>query len=74
MCELLLLVTPFMKAQRISGFKGILNGEFDDMPEQAFYMVGSIEEAQEKAANSAWLSRKAVIRAWFSCGSSEQVT
>ncbi|MEF2975543.1 hypothetical protein V3473_31340, partial [Pseudomonas aeruginosa] len=29
--------------------KGILNGEFDDMPEQAFYMVGSIEEAQEKA-------------------------
>jgi F-type H+-transporting ATPase subunit beta len=33
----------------IAGFKGILNGEFDDMPEQAFYMVGSIEEAQEKA-------------------------
>jgi F-type H+-transporting ATPase subunit beta len=35
----------------IAGFKGILNGEFDDMPEQAFYMVGSIEEAQEKAKN-----------------------
>jgi F-type H+-transporting ATPase subunit beta len=33
----------------ITGFKGILNGEFDDLPEQAFYMVGSIEEAQEKA-------------------------
>ncbi|MCP4985109.1 MAG: F0F1 ATP synthase subunit beta [Colwellia sp.] len=33
----------------ISGFKGILAGEFDDMPEQAFYMVGSIEEAVEKA-------------------------
>jgi F-type H+-transporting ATPase subunit beta len=33
----------------ISGFKGILNGEYDDLPEQAFYMVGSIEEAQEKA-------------------------
>ncbi|TMO45369.1 F0F1 ATP synthase subunit beta, partial [Pseudoalteromonas ruthenica] len=33
----------------IAGFKGILNGEFDDLPEQAFYMVGSIEEAQEKA-------------------------
>jgi F-type H+/Na+-transporting ATPase subunit beta len=33
----------------IAGFKGILSGEFDDLPEQAFYMVGSIEEAQEKA-------------------------
>jgi F-type H+-transporting ATPase subunit beta len=33
----------------IAGFKGILAGEFDDMPEQAFYMVGSIEEAVEKA-------------------------
>ncbi|WP_273168420.1 hypothetical protein, partial [Marinobacter sp.] len=27
----------------------ILNGDYDDMPEQAFYMVGSIEEAVEKA-------------------------
>ncbi|MEM9102328.1 MAG: F0F1 ATP synthase subunit beta [Pseudomonadota bacterium] len=35
----------------ISGFKGILNGEYDDLPEQAFYMVGSIEEAVEKAKN-----------------------
>ena len=33
----------------ISGFKGILNGEYDHLPEQAFYMVGSIEEAVEKA-------------------------
>jgi len=33
----------------ISGFKGILEGEYDDLPEQAFYMVGSIEEAREKA-------------------------
>ncbi|WP_144211722.1 F0F1 ATP synthase subunit beta [Shewanella donghaensis] len=33
----------------IRGFKGILNGEFDHIPEQAFYMVGSIEEAVEKA-------------------------
>lgn len=33
----------------ISGFKGILEGEFDHLPEQAFYMVGSIEEAAEKA-------------------------
>lgn len=33
----------------ISGFKGILEGEYDDLPEQAFYMVGSIDEAVEKA-------------------------
>jgi F-type H+-transporting ATPase subunit beta len=33
----------------IAGFKGILEGEFDHLPEQAFYMVGSIEEAAEKA-------------------------
>ena len=33
----------------IRGFKGILDGEFDDLPEQAFYMVGSIDEAVEKA-------------------------
>ena len=33
----------------ISGFQGILAGDYDDMPEQAFYMVGSIDEAVEKA-------------------------
>ena len=33
----------------IRGFKGILDGEFDHIPEQAFYMVGSIDEAVEKA-------------------------
>ena len=33
----------------ISGFQGILNGEYDALPEQAFYMVGSIDEAVEKA-------------------------
>lgn len=33
----------------IKGFKGIVEGEYDDLPEQAFYMVGSIEEAVEKA-------------------------
>lgn len=32
----------------IAGFKAILNGEYDYLPEQAFYMVGSIEEAVEK--------------------------
>ena len=35
----------------IAGFKGILAGEYDDLPEQAFYMVGGIEEAVEKAKN-----------------------
>jgi F-type H+-transporting ATPase subunit beta len=33
----------------IRGFKGLLEGEFDHIPEQAFYMVGSIDEAVEKA-------------------------
>ena len=33
----------------IKGFKGIVSGEYDHLPEQAFYMVGSIEEAVEKA-------------------------
>jgi F-type H+/Na+-transporting ATPase subunit beta len=33
----------------IAGFQGILDGQYDDLPEQAFYMVGSIDEAVEKA-------------------------
>jgi F-type H+-transporting ATPase subunit beta len=33
----------------IKGFKGIVAGDYDDMPESAFYMVGTIEEAVEKA-------------------------
>jgi F-type H+-transporting ATPase subunit beta len=33
----------------IAGFKAILAGEYDHLPEQAFYMVGSIEQAVEKA-------------------------
>ena len=33
----------------IAGFKGIVNGEYDNLPEHAFYMVGSIDEAVEKA-------------------------
>ena len=35
----------------ISGFKGLLDGDYDHMPEQAFYMVGTMEEAIEKAKN-----------------------
>jgi F-type H+-transporting ATPase subunit beta len=34
----------------IAGFKGILNGDYDHIPEQAFNMVGTIEEAVDKAA------------------------
>ena len=36
-------------SETIRGFSGIVNGDYDDLPEQAFYMVGSIEEAVEKA-------------------------
>jgi len=33
----------------IKGFQAILDGKYDDLPEQAFYMVGGIEEVEEKA-------------------------
>ncbi len=35
--------------ETLEGFKGILDGKYDDLPENAFYMVGSIQEAIEKA-------------------------
>ena len=37
----------------IKGFKGIIEGEYDHLPEAAFYMVGTIEEAIEKAKKMA---------------------
>jgi F-type H+-transporting ATPase subunit beta len=37
-------------AEAISGFNMILNGELDDLPEQAFYLVGNVDEVVEKAA------------------------
>jgi F-type H+-transporting ATPase subunit beta len=57
------LSQPFFVAQQFTGFAGkyvkledtvssferVLAGEFDQLPEQAFYMVGSIDEAVEKA-------------------------
>ena len=57
------LSQPFFVAEQFTGFAGkyvklpetiesferVLSGEFDDLPEQAFYMVGGIEEAVEKA-------------------------
>ena len=39
-------------SETIRGFNGIVNGDYDDMPEQAFYMVGSIDEAVEKAKST----------------------
>ena len=36
-------------ADTIKGFKGLVEGKYDHLPEAAFYMVGTIEEAQEKA-------------------------
>jgi len=36
-------------ADTIKGFKGLCNGDYDHLPEQAFYMVGTIEEAMAKA-------------------------
>ncbi len=41
-------------ADTIKGFKAIAEGQYDDMPEQAFYMVGTIEEAEEKAKKLGW--------------------
>ena len=40
-------------AESIRGFKEILEGKHDDLPEQAFYMVGTIEDAQERAKTMA---------------------
>jgi len=38
-------------ADTVKGFKGIIDGEYDHIPEQAFYMVGTIDEVVEKAKN-----------------------
>jgi F-type H+-transporting ATPase subunit beta len=57
------LSQPFFVAEQFTGFEGkyvkledsiesfkrVVSGEFDDLPEQAFYMVGDLEEATEKA-------------------------
>ena len=37
----------------VRGFKEIVEGKHDDLPEQAFYMVGTIEEVREKAEKMA---------------------
>jgi F-type H+-transporting ATPase subunit beta len=38
----------------IKGFKAVVEGKYDDVPEQAFYMVGGIEEVEEKAKKLGW--------------------
>jgi F-type H+-transporting ATPase subunit beta len=35
--------------ETIKGFQGLVNGDYDHLPEQAFYMVGTIDEAIAKA-------------------------
>ena len=35
--------------ESIKAFQGIVDGDYDDLPEQAFYMAGTIEEVIEKA-------------------------
>ena len=37
------------KDQAVEDFGKIINGEFDNLPEEAFYMVGTLQEAMEKA-------------------------
>ena len=37
----------------LKAFKGIVNGDYDDIPEQAFYMTGNIDEVVEKAKTEA---------------------
>ena len=45
--------------ETIRGFRAIVDGEYDHLPEQAFYMVGSIEEAEERAKEIAAKSKAA---------------
>jgi len=41
-------------ADTIKGFKAIVDGQYDDIPEQAFYMTGGIEEVEENASKLGW--------------------
>ena len=45
----------------IKGFKSIIDGEYDHLPEQAFYMIGSIEEAEERAKAFALSSASSIL-------------
>jgi F-type H+-transporting ATPase subunit beta len=41
-------------ADTIKGFKAVVDGQYDDVPEQAFYMTGGIEEVEENARKLGW--------------------
>jgi F-type H+-transporting ATPase subunit beta len=41
-------------ADTIKGFKAVVEGQYDDVPEQAFYMCGGIEEVEENARKLGW--------------------
>ena len=47
--------------ETIRSFKGIVSGEYDHLPEQAFYMVGGIEEAVEKAKKCSRAVRRTAV-------------
>jgi F-type H+-transporting ATPase subunit beta len=44
-------------AETVKGFMEIIEGKHDDLPEAAFYMVGNVEEAREKAEKMAAASK-----------------
>jgi F-type H+-transporting ATPase subunit beta len=41
----------------VKGFKAILDGELDNLPEAAFYMVGTVDDVRKKAADMAAKAR-----------------
>ena len=45
-------------SETIKGFKAIINGDMDEYPEEAFFMVGNIEEVKQKAEKLEAESRK----------------
>ena len=59
-------------ADTIKGFKGLVEGKYDHLPEAAFYMVGTIEEAVEKgkklAAEAAYQAGPSTFHCWLVCG------
>ncbi|XP_002960986.2 ATP synthase subunit beta, mitochondrial [Selaginella moellendorffii] len=44
--------------ENVASFRGVLDGKYDDLPEQSFYMVGGIDEVVAKAANLAKVSKE----------------
>ena len=46
-----------LRCHHQSGFKGLCDGDYDHLPEQAFYMVGTIEDADQEGGNT-WRQRR----------------